>query len=29
MTATGKNVYYDVLDDAVINIIILNTVLLK
>ena len=29
MTATGKNVYYDVLDDVLINIIILNIVLLK
>ena len=29
MTATGKNVYYDVLDDIVNNIIILSIILLK
>ena len=29
MTAIGKNVYYDVLDDVLMNIIVLNIVLLK
>ena len=29
MTVTNKNVYYDVLDDMVLNIIILSIVLLK
>ena len=29
MTATGKNVYYDVLDVQLMNIIILNIILLK
>ena len=29
MTAAGKNVYYNVLDDVVYDIIILNIVLLK
>ena len=29
MTATGENVYYDVLDNILINIIILNIILLK